>query len=462
MSRFLNVSTICACSIALLGCGKTPPADDYFVSNTVKNRLNKDVHWNTDCSEQASVQKTVQYLLEIELTPDSAVQVALLNNPKIQASFEEIGIAHADLIEAGLLSNPIFDAVFRFPNKSGYRTNTEISITQSFIDILLLPLKTKMATAEYDRVKLEVANILLNHSFEVERIYYMLVAAKKKKELLENMIELADIANQIATAQRNITSINQLELQLRTADFLNRTVELAQVEIEIIHLREELNKLMGITGRDASWLVPSGLAKVSEAESSLEGLESIAIRERLDIQAARLEVERFEREFQTVQWWAFTRLHLGVSTAREPDMASPQTTGPALSGEIPLFNLGQAARSRVISEYRQAQSLLASLEIEALADVRAARDKLIVFRNQAVFYSNMVLPNQEQIVNSTEELYNVMAVGIYDLLDAKRNQFAAILNFQTALKNYWIAKVDVDKALGGKFDEYVYHEGETP
>jgi cobalt-zinc-cadmium efflux system outer membrane protein len=125
-------------------------------------------------------------------------------------------------------------------------------------------------------------------------------------------------------------------------------------------------------------------------------------------------------------------------------------TGPQFSAALPIFNFGQAAKRRFLAQFRQAQDRLAALEIEAYAEVRQARDILLVFRNQVIFYAGKLLPNQQQILTSTEELYNVMGTGVFELLDNKRNQLQAYLNYYMALRDYWTARVELDKAVGGK------------
>ena len=47
-------------------------------------------------------------LLAQPLTVDDAVQVALLNNRGLQATFLELGISEAELVQAGRLPNPGF------------------------------------------------------------------------------------------------------------------------------------------------------------------------------------------------------------------------------------------------------------------------------------------------------------------------------------------------------------------
>ena len=46
------------------------------------------------------------------LTSEEAVAIALWNSPSFQATLADLGIARADLVEAGLLRNPVFSLLF--------------------------------------------------------------------------------------------------------------------------------------------------------------------------------------------------------------------------------------------------------------------------------------------------------------------------------------------------------------
>lgn len=432
MPRILT-SVLGCCLACLTACCTLPDTDDCFVEAVVRERL--------DLCEDILIQQP--------LSVESAVQLALLNNPRIQALFEEIGIAQADLIEAGLLSNPIFEAIVRYPDRSGFMTNPEYSLIQNFVDLLLLPIRKKIAAAEYEKVKYSVAHAVLTTAFEVQKVYYSLVAAQMKRDLLKNIVELAEIANEIAIAQRNQGNVNALALQIRTSEYLRRLGEIGEAEAEIIHQRESLNKLLGLAYSDICMAVPSSLPDITSEEPNFDCLEQVAFEERLDLQAAKWEVVRYNRMFPTVQWWTFTNLAVGVSSTREPSRGSPWTTGPALTGAIPIFNYGQGARKRLWAQFRQASQRLAALEIDAYAEVREARDTLLVYREQILLYKNQIIPKQQEVVNSTEELYNIMSAGIYELLDAKRIEFTTTLDYQMMLKNYWLAKVALNEAVGG-------------
>ena len=99
----------------------------------------------------------VAALLSRPLGAEDAVQVALLRNRGLQASYAELGMAQADLVEAGLLQNPVFDTSIRFPDTAHLATDLETGLTQSFLNLLLLPAKKEIAAGQAEATKLRVA-----------------------------------------------------------------------------------------------------------------------------------------------------------------------------------------------------------------------------------------------------------------------------------------------------------------
>ena len=89
----------------LMGCSAVPRLgawNDFKEEMQIKTQYRLD----KDADKNQAVQDTIAVLLAKTLTVGSAVQIALLNNPGLQATLEELGIAQADLAQAGLLTNP--------------------------------------------------------------------------------------------------------------------------------------------------------------------------------------------------------------------------------------------------------------------------------------------------------------------------------------------------------------------
>src|SRR5687768_9431177 len=102
------------------------------VKNDVEERNRLRIFWNngTDLDKEAA--EKLDSLLKTKLTADEAVQIALLNNRDLQAIYSDLGVAQADLVQAGLLANPIFDAAVKFPVSHGGPPDLELSAVMNF------------------------------------------------------------------------------------------------------------------------------------------------------------------------------------------------------------------------------------------------------------------------------------------------------------------------------------------
>lgn len=438
---------LCVIAAFLSGCSKTAPLDDQCVIATIESRSGQYIQWNKECYADTEIACALDHLLSTELTADTAVRIAFLNNPSIQAVFEEVGIAHADLVQAGLLRNPFFTGLVDFPFQKHARVNTEFLLAQNFIDILLVPLRRKIAAAEFEQVKYQVAHTILEVSFDVRKTYHSLVAEQIKLGLLHPMVDATDAAYTLAKGQFEAGNVNILELQGREHAFLQAKLDLTKCKLEIVRLREKMNRLLGLCGSKTCWKTVCHLPELPAQEPPLECLEDIALYYRLDLEAARWDVERIGRTYGIKQWWAYTNFSLGISSERDSEGVS--SLGPAFSFDLPLFNHGQADRERICALFRQSVDRLRTLEIAVLSEVRSARDQLLINRKLVQDYRNELLPLQQQIVTQLNDYYNSMALSVYKLLHAKMQGLKLEIDYTMTVRDYWLRSVDLDQALDG-------------
>ncbi|MBY0518726.1 MAG: TolC family protein [Bacteriovoracaceae bacterium] len=445
MSGFRTIGASSILCLLCFGCTRVPQANDNGVDCLINSKIDKHVEWYQGCPDD-QINSAIQCLLENELTPEAAIQIALLKNPKVQSIFEELGIAHADLVEAGLLSNPDFSVEVRYPYKKNLVTNIEYLVTATFLDIFLIPLRTRLAAAEFEQAKRRVTNEILDLAFEVRQTYYELLGEQQKLKYIRPIVELTSIHGEIASRQKIIGNVNRLDFQQVQARFLEAKLEIAKEQTTIIRLSEKLNRLLGLS-EEICLILPEIPQDIDYEGYDICALESIALAERMDLQEARFEVIRLRRMLGLKDWWTYTNLKAGVAGERDPDRLN--LVGFGLSGEIPIFNFGQAARMRIFAQLRQAQDRYETLEIRILSEVREAHKLLMSDLGMINDYRIRIIPLQNEIINSSEELYNVMGLGIDRLIENKRQELEANRNYFEILKDYWVARVQLDKALGG-------------
>lgn len=431
--------------LCLSGCTKIPLDSENEVASIVERRIGTEVQWKSNF-EDPQIQAYIDHLVSCPLTPESAVQIALLNNPHIQATFEELGIAQADLVEAGLFSNPVFEIEVRYPHQKRLRTNIEYLVTATFLDIFLVPLRKRVAAAEFEQAKLKVANEILDLTFEVRQTYYELISEQQKLQDTLAITGLMNIQEEIIARQHNVNNVNQLDLQQAQSRFLEAKVASAKFQNEIIHLTEKLHRLLGLK-EEICFIFPEEFEETNYDGFDQCLLESVALTERLDLQIARFEVVRLARMLGLKNWWAYTNFKAGVAGERDPDGAN--LLGFGVGGEIPIFNYGQASRMRLFAMLRQARDRLEELEIKVLSEVRATHNALLNDLNVVMTYQTEILPLQKRILQSSEELYNVMGLGIDMLLENKHQELIMHRNYVESKKNYQNARIQLDRALGG-------------
>src|SRR5947208_6254330 len=270
-------------TVALAGCAHVDPNPAFReLANTVHLRTGKRVQWNRGTAQDAEAQAAVASILRHPLTADAAVQVALLNNRNLQATYEELGIAQADLVETGLLRNPIFTFERRLPGQA-----LEADLLKEFIDILLLPLRKRIAAAQFEAAKLRVGHEILSAAADVRAAFYQHQGDQQLVDLRKTVADATERSAGIALKMHEAGNLSDLDLASEQANHAQAKIELARAQANAVQSREKLNKLMGAFGAQTNWTVGSRLSELPGNEVSTAQLESRAIQERLELAGAR-------------------------------------------------------------------------------------------------------------------------------------------------------------------------------
>ena len=439
-------------SVALVsGCARVPKEAGFpDVERTVAERSGgKRVHWNQGTASDAAVAESVRAMLAKELTADEAVQVALLNNRNLQATYENLMIAQADLVGAGLLRNPVFDAEVKFA-EGGEGTGVEMALVQDFVDILYIPLRKRLAGAAFEATKLRVAGEVLVLAGEVRAAFYSLQAALQTLDMRRQVAAATGASYDLAQRLRAAGNNRELDVANERALYEQAKLDVRAAENQVAQGRERLNQLMGLWGERTNWAVASSrLPDVPTDPVPAEDLERRAVAQSLELAAARREVEQAARAVGIAgPFGLLPDAEAGVAAEREPE--GEWALGPAFSLPIPLFNQGQPLVASARARLRQARELYAATAVEVRSRVRATHESVAAARDQARYYERVILPLRQQIVEQTQLQYNAMQVGAFQLLLAKQQQIDAGNAYIRALRDYWVARTELDLLLNGR------------
>ncbi len=425
------------------GCA-TIPKDGGFaeVQEAIRQQTGVEAEWVRQKDQEQAVKSRTRTLLAAELSVEGATEVALLNNQRLQATFEELGLARADLLQVRLARNPILGIDIRSPEQA-----FELSLIQNLISLLQIRRRHAVAAASFEAAKLRVTNDVLVLAAKVRMAYFTLQAAEQIAQMRGTVVESARASAELAIRQRDAGNLPDLDLENEQAFLEQAKLQLANSQGAVLSARESLNRLMGLWGPDTDWKIAPALSDLPSEDPGVEGLESLAIAQRMDLRAAWAELQAAARAVPLARSSANVDISVGVHREREPEGIT--TTGPVLDYSVPIFDRGRPAKSRAEALLRQSQDRYAALAVEIRSEIREAWNRMTLARSRVAYYRDVVLPRRARISELSQRHYNFMLLGPYQLIMAKQNEINAQSEYLESLKDYWINHADLQRALGG-------------
>ncbi|WP_373045718.1 TolC family protein [Vulgatibacter sp.] len=437
--------------LATTGCATFSPERGHDqVEALVQERTGLQTGWGEGEPGAEDIADRVEKLLAEGLTRQRAIEIALVNNPEIQATYAGLGVSQADLVDAGRISNPVIEGSVGFPitESESDRIEYEASIVQNFLDLFVLPLRQRVAKEQFIADTVQVAHETLGLAAEVSRAFSRYQAADRMVELQRLVMQAALGAAAEMEARFRAGNVTQLDLDIERAAYEQARAELARAELERIEAREELNRHLGLWGQRTAWTLAEPLPEMLPEEPLPEKLESLAIRQRLDVDAARKQYLLLENAVgvaKSSRYFGF--IEIGVHIHQDPD--GPRLFGPTLALELPIFNQRQGTIARLESQQRQAARRLDALSVGARAAVRTSAARLQGLRQIVDHQRKLLLPLRERIVEGMQLQYNAMAIGMAEVMEARREQIEAYRAYVETVRDYWIERAELERLVGG-------------
>ena len=183
----------------------------------------------------------------------------------------------------------------------------------------------------------------------------------------------------------------------------------------------------------------------------LADVEANAIAHRLDLSALREQVHTLMYALDLTKSSRFTgMIDVGVNVARLKD--GTIAVGPTAALELPIFDRREATIARLEAELRRQRRHAAGAgTVTARSEVREASDRVLHARALVAWYRDHVIPDRERMVALSQQQYDAMLLGVYQLVSAKQNEFTAYRDYIEAVRDYFTARAELDRGpLGGR------------
>lgn len=435
-------------ALTMTGCA-TFSRDGGFdeVKDTTAKFVGKEARWIKSDSDASEVRKAVLERLAVPVTAADAVQIALWNNPGLQAVYEDLGIAEADLVQTGRLPNPHL-GYLRTRNSGSGTGKDEFALTLPIMELVTMPLRRRVEAARFEQVKKEVALQTVGVAFETQRAWVNAVAAGQTVRYLEDVKLSAEAGAELARRMARAGNVSSLARMREQAFYAEVVAQLSKARQAALVERERLTRLMGLYGQDTAYKLPDRLADLPEAHAEMSDIEGRALEQRLDIQAAKRETESVARSLGlTKVTRSINVFDLGPARTREDGGA--WNRGFEIALEIPLFDWGGARIARAEAQYMQAVKRLSEQAINARSEVRESYGEYRTSFDTARHYRDEIVPLRRRIAEENLLRYNGMLISVFELLEDAREQMASVMEYIEALRAFWLAEADMQSAMIG-------------
>jgi outer membrane protein TolC len=435
---------IALAAAALAGCATFSPDGGFdAVQSFARPRIKQEIPRLATENDRERAAALVKERLAAPLTAEDAVAIALLNNPSLLAAYAELGVAEAELVQAGRLRNPGFSFARL---RRGEEREIERKFVFDVIGLVTMPLRLDAERGAFAAAQLRTARDVVGIADEARRAWTDAVAAAEISRYAEQVRDAAQASAELADQMKRAGNFSRLAQSREQLFFEDAKSQLARARLAALAARERLARSLGLTGGERAFSLPERLPDIPAAPRELRDAEGVAMANRLDVQAAKRETEALARSLGLTRVTGFVNvLHLGYRHDTSTEM--PRRTGYEIEVELPLFDWGTARVARAEALYRQALNLAAAAAIRARSEVREGYASYRTAHELAKHYCDEVVPLRKLISEENLLRYNGMLISVFELLADSREQAAAVMAAIEATRDFWIADANLEMAL---------------
>jgi len=450
-SRHLRIAMVAVAVVVLGGCASlSPDAGLSDVQTLVTGKTGPvDARLSTGDKTKAAP-AVVADLLQEPLSAESAVRIALLNNPAMQGSLATLGVSDALRVQAGTLPNPHF-AIGRF--RMGDEVEIERVLSFNLIGLLSLPWKAKWQNQQHELAKLQAAQDVIRLAADTRKAWITAVAAAQSASYMQDVKEAAEAGGELARRMARVGNWSKLR-QAREQVTLNDAVaQLARSQQAAFAAREKLNRLMGLWGAQTNYRLAERLPDLPKDAQQIADVEARALRERLDVRSAMAESSYVASQlgFSKVTGYldGLTLSATRTSVFDNAAQTKESQRGVELELPLPIFDWGGARNARSQAMYMQSAARVQAVAVNARSEAREAYFGYRTAYDLARHYRDEVVPLRKFIGDEMVLRYNGMLASAWDLLADSRAQVMAVNSTIEAQRDFWLAETDLQTTLTG-------------
>jgi len=385
------------------------------------------------------------------LTLEDATERALRRNLSLVASAESLTIAHAQLVQAGLIQNPTVgqtSATLWPLSPAVGAVSFDLLISETLNSIITQPGRVAVAKVQQVQAGIDLATQTFTLAQQVDAKYQEMIHLQRARRLAQRIAELYARAVQAAEARRRVGVIPTPELNRARLSYEDARRQVQHLTTQYARAAREMNWLMGYS-TPPQWQLPQAVIdEVGDVPPlpAEQMLEAIALRYRLDLLRADLDRKLGVKGVELARLGLIPQTTIGFDYAR--DSSRNTFIGPQFQLTLPIFDPGLVALQTAQAQARKADKTYTALEGQVRQDVRSALTNWKIASDDVTFYRQRLIPQQEENVRLMEKSFRLGNDDLDTLLNVYQNYVQQLQSYEDAIQAYHDSGVGLQQAVG--------------
>lgn len=406
--RLAAAGLLCACTI---GCATSQIA----MPENVATRIQKETgHPTRETVGEPAVPPGISFA--DGLTEDEAVAAALWNNSAFQENLADLGIARAELVQAGLLRNPVLTLLLPWGPKQ-----LEATAKWPIEAIWQRPARVAAARSSAEAVAERLVATGLNLVAETRLAYVDLLRARNFEQLAGQNAQLTRRVAELSRSRFKAGDISELEADTADTDAARAELEARRATMDMALAENRLHQIMGLGEQVRAGslnLTDTGARSTTPCQDvAVAALEKDALAARPDLRAAELEIEAAGRRLGWERSRIFSFLAVLDFNAEGKEGAE---LGPGFETDFGLFDRNQAGVLRASADLNRARARYQSTREQIVRQVRDAYTALTISSAAAARWRADVRPRLERQAGQTERAYEAGEMSYLAVIESLR------------------------------------------
>lgn len=388
--------------------------------------------------------------LQNGLTVDKAVAASILVDPGIRASFEEIGISKADLVQAGFIQNPSISVLYQCPtlpkclNEVAY---IDITGMMNISDFWQIPFKKKVAGKELEIQTVNTLKKIIDLSSDALFAYYAYLYEQQQLVTVEKI--LTSIINLKNSTDNNYTAGYSSDYDRSVVDSFLGQWEVKKLDQEkLIH-----NALITLRNYIGLELITEGISLTTSWDAFLQTLPTAAAlftyaeSNNPELQAAHLKVLKAQYQQSLERSRMINNVSFGLEYTR--DIANVNYIGPIMDFDLPLFDQQQVQIERAQREEKKAHREVANLLANVSNEIINLCKNIEISQKSIAVYKKRVLPANQKALEFYDQHAHTIQMNLSILLTTKVEMLQQEYNLNKEYLNLIKNIAELQKKIGG-------------